>query len=255
MAEPVVLLHSLGLTGAAWEPQLPGLVARRTVLHPDLRGHGGNWDGAAFGIADMVDDLAALLDSHGAERAVLVGLSLGGNVAMTFAARHPGRVAALLLADCTPWYGEGGGEFWMRRAEGFEELGQEALEQTQLDRWFSRGFRERRPDEVARLLGLLRGNDRRGIAAACRALAGLDARPGLGAIAAPALVVGGSEDAGVTPEQVAGLAAAIPGSQLEILEGAGHLSLLEHPEVLAEAIGRLGRAAGPPRPPNLMEAN
>ncbi len=249
-ADPIVLLHSLGVSGAVWDPLVPALPAGARVLRPDLRGHGENWDGRPFEVEEMAADVARLLDAEGVQAAVIVGLSLGGNVALALAARHPARVAALLLADCTPWYGEGGDDFWSQRARGFEELGLEELARVQAERWFGAGFRERRPDEVERVLAIFRSGDPRGIAAACRALTGFDARPWLPGIAAPALVVGGTADAAVTAEQMAGLAAAIPAGELAMLQGAGHLALIERPEVLVEGLQRLrerraaaGRAA------------
>jgi pimeloyl-ACP methyl ester carboxylesterase len=98
---PVVLVHSLAGNTTQWARQLEHLRQSRRAVAFDLRGHGRS-DPAKDGdysIAAMAGDIAAVADSLGLDRFVLVGHSMGGGVALAYAATHPRRVAGLLLVD------------------------------------------------------------------------------------------------------------------------------------------------------------
>ena len=93
-APVVVLSNSLGATRGMWEPQVPALAERFRVVTYDTRGHGESpAPPGPYTLDDLVDDLVALLDEVGAERAHVAGLSLGGMTAMRLAVREPARVA------------------------------------------------------------------------------------------------------------------------------------------------------------------
>lgn len=94
---PVVLLHGFTLDRRMWNGQVAALADRFTVVRYDLRGHGNSPPSSAP--YRHVDDLVALVDGLGLDRPALVGLSLGGGVAVTFAARHPDRLRALVLVE------------------------------------------------------------------------------------------------------------------------------------------------------------
>jgi pimeloyl-ACP methyl ester carboxylesterase len=97
---PVVLLHGLGDSAEAWAGVLPALARDHRVIAPDLAGFGRvpiPPEGMHFSV--LADYLARFLDALGIERAVLVGNSLGGAVAMRHAARHPERASRLFLLN------------------------------------------------------------------------------------------------------------------------------------------------------------
>ncbi len=98
---PVVLVHGLGGSAESWRPQLDHLRADRRALAVELRGHGGSEPPADgdYGVERLADDLGAAVDDLGLESFVLAGHSLGGAVAVEYAARRPERVAGLLLVD------------------------------------------------------------------------------------------------------------------------------------------------------------
>jgi 3-oxoadipate enol-lactonase len=95
----IVLLHGATLDHRAWSPQVEALQGRFRLVVPDLRAHGESTGGFDFDAA--VADVLALLDRLSAERVVLVGLSLGGNLAQEVVRRAPDRVHALVVADAT----------------------------------------------------------------------------------------------------------------------------------------------------------
>jgi 3-oxoadipate enol-lactonase len=95
----VVLLHGATLDHRAWDPQTEALVEAFRVIVPDLRGHGES-DGR-FDFEEAVQDVLALLDQGCAAEVVLVGLSLGANIAQEVLRRDPDRVQAIVVADAT----------------------------------------------------------------------------------------------------------------------------------------------------------
>jgi pimeloyl-ACP methyl ester carboxylesterase len=98
---PVVLLHGFGGNTSHWAAQLDHLRRTRRAIAIDLRGHGRSAAPADgdYAVESQVDDLSAVLDDTNIARAVLVGHSLGGAIALAFASRHPTRVGGLVLAS------------------------------------------------------------------------------------------------------------------------------------------------------------
>jgi len=98
---PVVFLHSLAGNTGQWEAQLAHLRRSRRAVALDWRGHGrsGAPEPAEWRMEALAEDVAAAVDKLGLRRFVLVGHSAGGLVAAFYAARHPERVAGLLLLD------------------------------------------------------------------------------------------------------------------------------------------------------------
>ena len=98
---PVVLVHSLAGNSAHWAAQLERLRRNRRAVGLDLRGHGRSESprNGDYTIAGMAGDVAAVADSLGLDRFVLVGHSMGGGVALVYAGAHPDRVAGLVLVD------------------------------------------------------------------------------------------------------------------------------------------------------------
>lgn len=96
---PVVFVHSFAGSAAHWAEQLDHLRPKRRAIAFDLRGHGrsASPEGDHYSIADLADDIAAVVEARGLERFVLVGHSIGGSAAIAYAGQHPERVAGLLL--------------------------------------------------------------------------------------------------------------------------------------------------------------
>lgn len=101
---PVLLLHGISNSGRAWGQQIPALVAAgHQIIVPDHAGHGASQRlSRPFGVADIADDIEVLLAVLGIETLDVVGLSLGGMVALELALRHPRRIGRIVVANSFP---------------------------------------------------------------------------------------------------------------------------------------------------------
>jgi 3-oxoadipate enol-lactonase len=191
------------------------------------------------------DDLAALLAALGVERAVVCGLSMGGYVALAMLRRHRHLLRALVLCD-TRATADGDEARTKRRriARFIDERGMEALAEQQLEAQVGRTTRESHPEISESLRRMMASAPASGAISAQHAMAArADSSDLLATIDFPTLVVGGAEDA-ITPlEELRALAAAIPGSRLELIERAGHVCPYERPaafnHIVGEFLGRL----------------
>jgi 3-oxoadipate enol-lactonase / 4-carboxymuconolactone decarboxylase len=234
-APVVAFSNSLGTTLEMWDAQVRALAGRYRCLRYDMRGHGRSAVvDERFTIADLAGDLAGLLDGLGTDRVHLVGLSLGGMTAQSFAVRYPDRVESLILvatAACLPPR-----ETWEERAATVRSRGMGSLVDSVMARWFTPDTVALCPDAVSYVRERFLETDARGYAAACHAIGAMDLRSEIGAIRAPTLVVAGEEDPATPIEMAEEIASLIPGAELTVVPEAAHLVAVEQPDALSEAI-------------------
>jgi pimeloyl-ACP methyl ester carboxylesterase len=236
----VVFLHGTVLTGAAWTAQIAALDGAYHCLAPDLPGH-GTAAGEVFTLDGAAERIAGLIEreAHGG-RAILVGLSLGGYVAMTVAARWPERVAGLALAGSTS-------ETVGLPGVGFRlfALLIDRLPEPIVRGAYTRAFRLRFPASIADPI-LAAGLSFRGGAVAVRSLLGVPFKPRLAGYPGPSLLLNGELDLFFRPAARAFAAvAADPGRVL--IRRATHLANLDQPARFSAAIRRFAEA-GASRP-------
>jgi 3-oxoadipate enol-lactonase len=226
-APVVVLSNSLGATRGLWGPQVPALAERFRVVSYDTRGHGASpAPPGPYTIDDLVDDVLALLDEVGAERAHLVGLSLGGMTMLRLAARDPERVQSLAVL-CTS--AEVEPQAYLERAAAVRAGGTAPLAPAVAGRWLTPPYAAEHPELVARLEAMIAGCDDEGYACCAEVVSRVGLRGDLGRITAPTLVVGGGDDQALPPAHQRAIAEGIPGARLEILSPGAHLVNLEQP--------------------------
>lgn len=231
------LVHSLAMDGRFWSPVAERLRDAADVLLVDCRGHGASArTGAPFTVEQFADDLAAVLDGVGWERAVVAGASMGGSVALAFAASRPERVAGLGLVDTTAGYGADAPARWEERAQRALAEGLASLASFQIKRWFSASFAAAHPAVPDSALATFLANDVPTYAEVCRMLGRLDLAAALPALRMPTRIVVGSEDYATPPAMAAAMRDAIPGAVMEVLDGAAHLTPLERPAEVARAL-------------------
>jgi len=241
-APAVVLFPSLGSTLELWEPQVAALAEHFRVVRVDPRGHGGSpVPQGPYSIDDIGGDVVALLDRLGIERAHVVGVSLGGMVAMWLAAHAPERVERLALI-CTSAYLPPATN-WIERAETVRAKGTGSIADVAVGRWFTEGFRAREPERVAAAVAMLEATPDEGYAACCEAIAGMDLREDLPRITADTLVIAGADDPATPPSHAEAIVGSVPGARLQIVPDAAHLATLEQPEAIgALVVAHLGGA-------------
>lgn len=235
-APVLVLAGSLGSTLSMWDPQVEALRDRFRLLRLDHRGHGGSGvpDGP-YAMADLAADTLGLLDALGLDRVAFCGLSIGGMVGIRLAAHAPERISALVLCCTTAHFDDVGP--WRDRIAAVRRSGTAGIAEGVVERWFTPGWAASHPDVVAGARAMVAGTSDEGYAGCCEAIAGWDGRDLLGRIAAPTLVLAGSDDP-ATPAapHAEALAAGIPGARLEVLEPAAHLATVERADEASSLI-------------------
>jgi 3-oxoadipate enol-lactonase len=233
--EPVALLNGVMMTVASWAFQRKAIEPRHPLLLHDMRGQllSGKPE-ADWEIERHADDLRALLDHVGIERVHLVGTSYGGEVGLIFAARYPERARSLTViasvAHVLPRL-RLQTDVWAETALRDPRLLYRAVAMDT----FSEPFLEHNPGLLAAGEARLAENPPEffpAFARLVRAFQRLDARPLLGRIACPTLVVCAELDSLKPAHYSRELAAAIPGAELALVPDAGHAVVLERPDVV-----------------------
>lgn len=232
-----MLVHGLGGTGAGiWKRQIADLAKEFRVVAYDLRGSGrSEVTPGPYGIELLSEDLRSLVESLELGRVALLGHSMGGSIALAYAARYPADVLALVGVGAPTELPEQARAGLATRAETVESEGMGAVAETVATNGVSPTFREGNPEEFEEFIALLAANDPRGYAAQCRALVGLDLADRLGHVAAPVLLVSGDRDGVSPPAATEANAARIPDAGFAIVEDCGHILTWEKPEALAQA--------------------
>jgi 3-oxoadipate enol-lactonase len=226
---PVLLMcGSLGTTLRMWDGQL-ALAERMRLVPFDPRGHGRSpVPPPPYEIADLGRDVLELMDSLGLERASFCGLSIGGMVGMWLSANAPERIERLVLI-CTSAHMPPASA-WQQRIEAVLEAGSvEAVADAVVERWLTPGYAAEHPEVRAELRAMLAASPVEGYAGCCGAIERMDLRGSLGRIAAPTLVISGSEDLATPVEHQRVLAEGIPGARHETVGPAAHLAAVERP--------------------------
>lgn len=233
---PILYLHSLGADLRIFDGvvvRLPG----RTHLRMDLRGHGlSDSPAGAYTIQQLAADALGVVGAAGADRVVLVGVSVGGMVALRAALDYPDRVAGLVLSNTAAKIGEE--DVWRARIETVEEQSVGALADSTLLRWFPEPFRQAHEPLVNGFTNMIARTSLAGYAGVCAALGAEDLRHRLHELQVPTLVVGGTDDLSTPPPLVAELAAALPKAELQILNDAGHLPMVDAAEAFTALLSR-----------------
>jgi 3-oxoadipate enol-lactonase len=236
----VALIHSLALDGEFWRPVADILSKQAAVLTIDCRGHGASGrPPGPYSLAQFADDLADVLDGIGWPSAVIAGASMGGCVAISFAAQYPSRATGLGLFDTTAWYGANAPKQWEERAQRGLADGMASLVEFQKSRWFGDTFREQHPEIVVRTIATFVKTDPKAYAETCRMMGAFDLREKLATLRMPTRIAVGEEDQATPLEMSKAIHDGIPGSTLNVISGGRHLTPLEHPARIAEEIQML----------------
>jgi proline-specific peptidase len=238
---PLILIHGHTLNLRLWDPQVPAFAAHYRVIRYDLRGHGQS-DAPRTGYRwpEYVEDLAELLELLGVHRAYLLGLSLGGGIALEFTLRLPEMVDALILADSVLDGFDYSREFTDSLRHLQQRVRRDGAESALQNVWLQHplfdGVRDD-PDLFQQVQEMVRAFP----AMEYRFDQPSRVRPWrqvhrLGEIEVPTLVVVGEKDISDFQRIAVRLEKEIPHARRVVIEGAGHLVNLEQPERFNEVV-------------------
>jgi pimeloyl-ACP methyl ester carboxylesterase len=224
----LILLEGMGGDVPGWRRNVPVLATELHVIAYDFRGNGNSDEpsGPAT-MTTFVDDTLALLDALDVDRAHVYGQSFGGMVGQELALGHPERVRTLILG-CThagPRHVVRGKAFKVPKGEPWRSM-------------YAPGFPEAHPEHVAEDLriGAAQPRHPEGGRRQWEAMQGFDSYDRLPSLRVPTLVIHGTEDQAISVANARLLADRIPGAELVLLEGAGHLYHSEQAEAADAAV-------------------
>ncbi len=242
---PLLLVHAFPLNRTMWAPQVSALVERCRCVAADLRGFGASSVMPPYSMEQYADDLAHLLDALHLEKVVLCGISMGGYVGFAFWRRHKQRVRALVLADTRA--SADSDEALTRRRHLIQLARTEgaiAVANLQIPSMIGKTSREKQPDTYDAVHRMMAQAPADGIVGALEAMmVRPDSTAALATIDVPTLIVVGEEDAITPVKDARAMHERIPGSRLEVIAQAGHLTSVERPaafnHLLTEFLGAL----------------
>lgn len=243
---PIVFVHGAVLDRTGWTPQVEALSAEYTTIAYDVRGHGrtGGSSRESYSIDLFADDLAALVEALDLDRFVLCGHSMGGCIAGTYAARHPDRLAGLVLADTfAPELLDR--REWLQRSVLLRAtippvrlVGYERVERAMV--WLYERLSRGSSGDYDRIQRLRAAGPRMGtdeFAKAIRAVATFhETEIDLASIAVPTLVLYGEREPAFLRRHASRLAATIPEATVREVPGAGHAANLDDPAFVTDAL-------------------
>ena len=233
-APVLVISNSLGTTHAMWEPQVPAFTQHFRLVRFDRRGHGRSGvPKGPYTMERLGRDVLALLDGLGLQKVNWCGLSMGGMEGMWLGANAPERFERLVLCNTSSYFPDKAA--WNERLRFAREKGLTALAGPNMERWFTKGFREREPKTIARMIEMFAATPLEGYIACGEAVRDMDHRALLSKIAVPTLVVAGRHDPATTLEACEYVRDHIPGASLAVLEAA-HISNIEQPAQFNSAV-------------------
>jgi 3-oxoadipate enol-lactonase len=232
---PLVFINSLGTDFRIWNDVISAFTGDYNIVRYDKRGHGlSDAPIPPYSIRDHSTDLGALLDALQLNNVVLIGISVGGMIAMDYTAQNPERVKALVLCDTFPKIGTT--EMWNERIRTVQEHGIAHIAEAILTRWFPPSFKAQNPAAYQGYFSMLTRTTVAGYAGTCMALRDADLTKAARTIHQPTLALCGSEDGSTPPLLVSGLTAILPNARYHEIAGAGHLPCIEQPHVVAKLI-------------------
>jgi 3-oxoadipate enol-lactonase len=232
---PVLMLsNSLGTNLHMWDEQVAPWTKQFRLLRYDRRGHGKS--GAPKGPYTMERlgrDVLNVLDGLGVSKINWCGLSMGGMVGMWLGANAPNRINKLILSNTSSYFPDK--TVWEGRIKMVREKGLSGIVDANMERWFTKDFRERAPQTMAKMKEMFVATNPEGYIACGEAIRDMDHRPLLPKITAPTLVIAGRQDPATTLEAGEFIKTHTPGAKIAVLEAA-HISNMERPKAYADTV-------------------
>ncbi|HKP25864.1 MAG TPA: 3-oxoadipate enol-lactonase [Dongiaceae bacterium] len=227
-----VFVNALGTDLRIWDEVVADYAGNFRILRYDLRGQGlSDAPPAPYSIDDHVADLAALLEGREIHGAIVVGMSVGGMIALALAAAHPELVRLLVLCDTAHRIGTP--ELWSARIEAVRANGLASIADAVLERWLSIEFRHAHPADLAGYRNMLTRNPAEGYIGTCATLRDTDLTSVAAEVTQSTLCLVGEADQATPPALVESLSALIPNATYKTIPNGGHLPCIEQPGSLS----------------------
>jgi len=234
---PLVFINALGTDLRIWDEVAQHFMNRYPVVQYDKRGHGlSDSPPAPYSIHDFSTDLLRLLEHLDLLKVILLGISVGGMIALDFAASWPELVHSMVLCDTAPIIGTA--DLWNDRIDKLRENGMQSMAEAILARWFAPSFKERSPAAYQGYYNMLTRMPVEGYTGTCEAIRDADLTEATRTIRAPTLILCGTEDVSTPPDLVRGLVELMPNAEFHEIPGAGHSTCIEQPDAVARQIER-----------------
>jgi 3-oxoadipate enol-lactonase len=233
-APALMLSNSLGTDLHMWDDQAAEFARHFRLVRYDRRGHGKS--GASpgpYSFDRFGRDILTILDALKIKKVNWCGLSMGGMDGQWLGAYASDRVAKLVLANTNFYYADKGP--WAERIKMVRDNGLEKFVGSNMERWFTKGFRERAPQTIERMKKMFLGSNKEGYIACVEAIRDMDFRATNPKVTAPTLVIVGKQDPATPPAAGEEIARQIRGARLAALD-ASHISNVEQPKAFTEAV-------------------
>ena len=227
----LVLSNSLATDHSLWDPQMAALTRIRCVVRYDTRGHGSSSPPpGAYDFAMLCGDVISIMDHLDIASADILGLSLGGMTALGLGLDHAERTRRIICACARADFPAAMVSAWDDRIGAVNASGMAAVADGTMERWFTADARQRKPEIIDHARRMIMETSVNGYCGCAAALKGLNYQVRLPQLAKKVLYVAGQADAAASPDAMRAMAAATPGSELEIIPGAAHIANLENAE-------------------------
>ncbi len=231
----IAFINSLGANFRIWNRLTSHLLNDFSIVCYDKRGHGlSDTPAGPYSIHDHATDLAGLLDVLKIDKAIIVGISVGGQIAIDFGLNFKAKTEALVLADTGAKIGTF--DAWTERIDTLRKSGISSISQGVVGNWFTEKYAEENRAEVAGCINMLQRTPVEGYVATCEALRDADYSHELAQLAVPTLVVCGAQDKSTPLRLSEDLTSAIPQARINLIDQAGHLPCIEQHEKMADCI-------------------
>jgi 3-oxoadipate enol-lactonase len=230
---PVLMLsNSLGTNLHMWDDQAPAWSRHFRLVRYDRRGHGkSSVPQGPYTMERLGRDVLAVLDTLNISKINWCGLSMGGMVGQWLGANAPNRIDKLILSNTSSYFADK--SIWEGRLKTVREKGLAAIVDTNMERWFTKEFRDRNPQAMARMREMFLATKPEGYLGCGEGIRDMDHRPLLAKISAPALVIAGKHDPATTLEANEFIKQHIPAAKLAVLETA-HIANVEEPQLYTD---------------------
>jgi 3-oxoadipate enol-lactonase len=217
-----------------WDDQVPAWSRHFRVVRYDRRGHGrSSAPKGPYPMQRLGRDVLAVIDALGIAKINWCGLSMGGMVGQWLGANAPARVDKLILSNTSSYFADK--TLWEGRLKTVREKGLAAIVDANMERWFTKEFRDRNPQAIARMREMFLATNLEGYIGCGEGIRDMDHRPLLAKISTPTLVIAGKHDPATPLEANEFIRQHIPGAQIAVLDAA-HIANVEQPRIYAETV-------------------